>query len=253
MTNEELAIEIQNGKTEYLPILWEQIEGFVKWKADQRFKRLLDNSKLCFDLEFDDLFDSGYFAMLEAVKYFKPETGYKFLTFLGNSLKNAFNETITGRARVKKYDPLKSAISLDTPIGDDEEQTLGNILADDTDIAESVIESITRQELHNDLEAALKTLESTEEKVIRLYYYYGLNLERIAEELNVTGTEVGIIKSSALRKLRKPDIRKLLEKHIDAYTNFYLRVGAKSQKSPVELIVLQREELRNKELYFHRF
>ena len=222
-------------------------------KADQRFKRLLDNSKLYFDLEFDDLFDSGYFAMLEAIKYFKPETGYTFLTFLGNPLKTAFNETISGRARVKKYDPLKSAISLDTPIGDDEEQTLGNILADDTDIAEGVIEGIAQQELHNDLEAALKTLESTEEKVIRLYYYYGLNLERIGEELNITGAKVRVIKDSALRKLRKPDIRRLLEKHIDAHTNFYLRVGAKSQKSPVELIVLQREELRNKELSFRRF
>jgi RNA polymerase sigma factor (sigma-70 family) len=251
LTNEELAIEIQNGKTEYLPVLWEQIEGFVKWKANQCFQKLLDNPDISLSIEFDDLYDSGYFAMLKAVKYFKPETEYKFLTFLDLPLKTVFNEVISGRmgaTHLHKRDPLNHSISLDTPIGDDEEQTLGNILADETDIAAEVIEGIVQQELHNDLETALKTLEPTEEKVIRLYYYHGLNVPRIGEELNITGTQVQAIKVSALRKLRKPVIRRLLEKHIDAHTNFYLRVGAKSQKSPVELIVLRRERLRNKEL-----
>lgn len=186
MTNEELAIEIQNGKTEYLPVLWEQIEGFVKWKANQCFQKLLDNPDIGLSIEFDDLYDSGYFAMLKAVKYFKPETGYTFLTHMTFPLKNVFNDIISGRTgatHLRKRDPLNHSISLDTPLKEGEEGTYGDMIADDTDIEEDVIESITQQELNNDLEAALKTLESTEEKVIRLYYYYGLNLERIAEEL----------------------------------------------------------------------
>lgn len=43
------------------------------------------------------------------------------------------------------------------------------------------------------------------------------------------------------------------EQYIDSHTNFYLRVGAKSQKSPVELIVLQREELRNRDPFLDKF
>lgn len=250
MTNEELAIEIQNGKTEYLPVLWEQIEAFVKWKANQCFQKLLDNPDISLSIEFDDLYDSGYFAMLNAVKYFKPETGYKFLTFLDLPLKTAFNEIISGRSgttRLSKRDPLNHSFSLDTPLKDDGEATYGDTIADDTDIAENVIEGIVQQELHNDLEAALSRLETSEEKVIRSYYYDRLDLQEIGEEMNVTSARVGQIKNSALRKLRRPEVRRDLEKYIDSRTNFYLRVGAKSQKSPVELIVLRREELRNRD------
>ena len=119
MTNEELAIEIQNGKTEYLPVLWEQIEGFVKWKANQCFQKLLDNPDISLSIEFDDLYDSGYFAMLEAVKYFKPETGYTFLTHMTFPLKKVFRDIISGRTgatHLHKRDPLNHSISLDTPM-----------------------------------------------------------------------------------------------------------------------------------------
>lgn len=213
LTNEELAIEIQNGKTEYLPVLWEQIKAFVAMKADQRFKRLLDDSKLGFDLEFDDLYDSGYFAMLKAVKYFKPETGYTFLTFLNLPLKNAFNETISGRALVKKYDPLRMAISLDAPVGKGENLTLGETLVDDTDLAEEVINSLNTKDLHKALDDALAKLPPLEEKAIRLEFYSGLSIEQSSKIMKITPEEVNYLRHRGMSKLRSFEISSELLKY----------------------------------------
>lgn len=244
MTNEELAVEIQNGKTEYLPILWNQVERFIALKANKIYTKLLNDPNLAIAIEFDDLYDSGYFAMLQAVKYFKPETGYTFLTFLGLPLRNVFNDIIFGRSgttHLKKCDPINLSISLDTPVGTDTDLTIGDTIADDTDVAEEVLSGIEQQELHNDLEKALKELTEPQEQVLRLKYYEGLSISQIGEELGVTPSRVQQIRTDGLRELRR---RKDLEKYIDKHTDFYLRTSVKSQKSPVELIVQKREDLR---------
>lgn len=91
----DLAIEIQKGNTEYLPILFDQVEKFIRKKVDQRLRVLGEAS----GIEFNELYDSGYLAVIEAAKYFKPECGYKFLTFLDKPLKTAFAEVTNARTQ----------------------------------------------------------------------------------------------------------------------------------------------------------
>ena len=167
MTNEELAIEIQKGNTEYLPVLFDQVEKFIRKKADQRLRVLGEAS----GIEFDELYDSGYLAVIEAAKYFKPESCYKFLTFLDKPLKTAFAEVTNASTQKGLKDPLRNAVSLETPVGEDETLTIDDTIAGDTDITAEVIRKVSNKELHKALDNALDQLEALEAEAIRLQYY----------------------------------------------------------------------------------
>ena len=93
MTNEELAVMIQNGHTELYTDLWEQVYRLVCRKAE-RYSHLLQENGWRTDPEdfTADLIQSGYFALIDAVKYFDSKKGIKFNTYLGNTLKKAFRE-----------------------------------------------------------------------------------------------------------------------------------------------------------------
>ncbi|MEI3111115.1 MAG: sigma factor [Oscillospiraceae bacterium] len=69
MTNEELAVMIQGGRADLAPTLWKQVERFV---AKQAHRWFLNNRRR---VEFDDLDQSGFLAMMEAVRTFDPEGG----------------------------------------------------------------------------------------------------------------------------------------------------------------------------------
>ena len=76
MTNEELAVMIQGGQADLVPTLWEQVERFV---AKQAHRWFLNNRRR---VEFDDLYQSGFLAMMEAVRTFDPEGGSSFLSWM---------------------------------------------------------------------------------------------------------------------------------------------------------------------------
>ena len=68
MTNEELAVMIQNGRTEAILPLWEQVERFVakqanKWEQAWTTRRV----------EFEDLYQSGFIAMMKAAQTYDPD------------------------------------------------------------------------------------------------------------------------------------------------------------------------------------
>lgn len=54
MSNEELAVEIQNGAPERMGELWEQVAGLVKWKAKRIMTALELRGSMC-GVDFDDL------------------------------------------------------------------------------------------------------------------------------------------------------------------------------------------------------
>ena len=196
MTNEELAIEIQKGNTEYLPLLFDQVEKFIRKKAAQRLRVLGEDS----GIEFDELYDSGYLAVIEAAKYFKPESGYKFLTFLDKPLKNAFAEVTNARTQKGLKDPLRNAVSLETPVGEDETLTIGDTIADDTDITAEVIRKVSNKELHKALDNALEQLDPLETEAIRLQYYSNLNLQQSAVPMKVEPDKVSYLRQNGMRK-----------------------------------------------------
>jgi len=179
MTNEELAVLIQQGDDGLLPQLWEQIRRFVAMKAGKYFDKL-ENKHGC---EKDDLIQSGYLAMISALKYYKPESGYKFLTFLDYTLKNAFRDALGIKS--SKRDWLDYAASLDMPLNEDGDITLldsiGDLTPNKADIGELVCEDVWNQELRAALDEAMTVLSKSQHEVLTMHYYFGLSLDKIAD------------------------------------------------------------------------
>ena len=242
MTNEDLVVAIQHGRTDLMLTLWNQIERLVSWKANKVVSSLGNNGPI----EFDDLYNSGYIALCNAVERYHPERG-AFSTHFMLHLKTAFAEATGYRSERQQRDPIHRASSFDDPVPGTDNMVLCDFISDGTDLEDDTIEKIWQQQLHDALEDALDDLPEREEQAIRAKYYRDEPVETTAFAMGITESGVSKLRQSGLNRLRR-DPAKLLEPFIDAQTNFYIQTGSRTQKSPVELLVLRREELRNKYL-----
>lgn len=108
-------------------------------------------------------------------------------------------------------------VSLETPIGEEEDSHLGDFIPDDDAPAPSDAASFVL--LKEQLVDVLKTLTPREEKVLRLRF--GLDdgrqrtLEEVGKEFNVTRERIRQIEAKALRKLRHPSRSKKLKDYLD--------------------------------------
>ena len=107
----------------------------------------------------------------------------------------------------------RDPVSLDTPIGEEDDSHLGDFIEDDTALspADSATFSMLREELAN----ALESLTERERQVVKLRF--GLEdgrartLEEVGREFNVTRERIRQIEAKALRKLRHPSRSKRLK------------------------------------------
>ena len=106
-------------------------------------------------------------------------------------------------------------ISLETPIGKEEDSRLGDFIEADGETPE---DEVSKNLLREDLESVLDTLSPRERDVLRLRY--GLDdgrmktLEEIGQIFNVTRERIRQIEAKALRKLRHPNRNSILKEYI---------------------------------------
>ncbi|TVZ37692.1 RNA polymerase primary sigma factor [Alteromonadaceae bacterium 2753L.S.0a.02] len=100
----------------------------------------------------------------------------------------------------------KEPISMETPIGDDEDSHLGDFIEDTT--ITSPVESATSQGLMEATKAVLAGLTAREAKVLRMRFGIEMNtdhtLEEVGKQFDVTRERIRQIEAKALRKLRHP-------------------------------------------------
>ena len=100
----------------------------------------------------------------------------------------------------------KEPISMETPIGDDEDSHLGDFI-EDTSVA-SPIEQATMESLRESTHAVLAQLTPREAKVLRMRFGIDMNtdhtLEEVGKQFDVTRERIRQIEAKALRKLRHP-------------------------------------------------
>ena len=107
----------------------------------------------------------------------------------------------------------KEPISLDTPIGDDEDSQLKDFIADEhvRDPGEATVSSNMSERTRD----ALKTLTKREENVLRMRFGIDSSkdhtLEEVGQDFDVTRERIRQIEAKALRKLRHPSRSKLLK------------------------------------------
>ena len=111
----------------------------------------------------------------------------------------------------------KEPISMETPIGDDEDSHLGDFIEDGT--VDSPIESATDQSLRDATTDVLGSLTAREAKVLRMRFGIEMNtdhtLEEVGKQFDVTRERIRQIEAKALRKLRHPSRSDHLRSFLD--------------------------------------
>ncbi len=120
--------------------------------------------------------------------------------------------------RVREIQKIaQDPVSLETPIGEEEDSHLGDFIEDETTVTPS--DSVSTTMLKETLLSVLNSLTPREEKVLRLRY--GVDdgrprtLEEVGKEFNVTRERIRQIEAKALRKLRHPSRSKHLKDFLD--------------------------------------
>ncbi len=111
----------------------------------------------------------------------------------------------------------KEPISMETPIGDDEDSHLGDFIEDNT--MESPVDAATAEGLREATREVLANLTQREAKVLRMRFGIDMNtdhtLEEVGKQFDVTRERIRQIEAKALRKLRHPSRSEHLRSFLD--------------------------------------
>jgi RNA polymerase primary sigma factor len=123
-----------------------------------------------------------------------------------------------GEDKIRKVMKIsKEPISMETPIGDDEDSSLGDFIEDGNMLSPS--ESADNQGLSEAVELMLSTLSPREAKVLRMRFGIQMNtdhtLEEVGKQFDVTRERIRQIEAKALRKLRHPSRAEKLRSFLD--------------------------------------
>ena len=219
----ELSNRVQEGDEEAKNILAESNLRLVVSIA----KRYVGRGLL-----FLDLIQEGNIGLMKAVDKFDSARGYKFSTYATWWIRQAITRAIADQARtiripvhmVETINKLREIIkvaqeplSLEIPIGKEEDSRLGDFIEDKD--ADAPVMTVAHELLREDLHEVLGSLSPRERDVLRLRFGMDDGRQRTLEEVGqlfgVTRERIRQIEAKALRKLRHPNRSKRLKEYIE--------------------------------------
>ena len=252
MTNEELAYRVNQGDKNAVNELYIQNMSLIFKLARSYQNRHSKRLEAC-GIELDDMLNESYFVISEAAEAFcRNGSGHKFTSYLKFPLLNVFNALAGYRTKSKWKEPLNIAKSLDMPIDENEDMTLGDTLPDDAAAFEdALIDDIALSGVFPAVYEALKG--DRRYTVIEQVYKYNKSQKDIGDMIGVSHQMVQQIKNAALRELRRPNHKKIQE-YAKEYADIISQSIGRSSigffnstgKSSVEWAVLEEEKLHRK-------
>lgn len=111
----------------------------------------------------------------------------------------------------------KEPVSLEAPVGDEDDSSLGDFIADES--ALQPLDSAIHKNLRETCTKILSSLTPREERVLRMRFGIGMNtdhtLEEVGQQFNVTRERIRQIEAKALRKLKHPSRSRKLRSFLD--------------------------------------
>lgn len=204
MTNEKLVELYQNGDKLALDELVKNNGGIITTIVNKYMG--INN-----ELEFDDLFNSGVIGLIYAAnKYdFNNTKKAQFITYAVSYINRYINSCVNGNSskEIENNKFYKSCVSLNTPIGEDEDcaellDTIKEVCMD----YEYIEDKIYNGELRKDLEKAMNECNTLREReILKLHYGWdcdACSYSEIGKIFNVSKSRSQQIESEALRKMR---------------------------------------------------
>lgn len=191
-----IAAAVQNGELDVLT-LWAAVRGYAYRKA-RRWAAALEYRS---GQDVEDLMQEAFLAMLKAVGLWEQYKGMGFIGVYELTLRDGFSRACGCRTKREAEDPLRAALSLDMPVGEDGEEagTLGSLVPDES--AERPFLGIEQQELADAVQESLQSLpENLREAMIDAFWYD----KPIDAKL----------RTAALKALRHPTISRTLRTYI---------------------------------------
>ena len=112
---------------------------------------------------------------------------------------------------------VKEPLSLETPVGDEEDSHLGDFIEDQNTILP--IDAVIQSNLRETTTRTLASLTAREERVLRMRFGIGMNgdhtLEEVGQQFSVTRERIRQIEAKALRKLKHPSRSRILRSFLD--------------------------------------
>ncbi|ABW20061.1 sigma-70 family RNA polymerase sigma factor [Alkaliphilus oremlandii] len=139
----------------------------------------------------EELYQEGAWQVLEALQDFDRSKGVPFLGFVTVRLKHHYQN---------KRRKEKSLISLDEPVGEEQDTTLLDFIVDESVDIEG---DYLKAESWIALREAMGRLKEQEHQLIEAYYFNGRKLKEIAEEAGVHYITAVKLKAHSLEKLKK--------------------------------------------------
>lgn len=202
MTNEELVQQIREGDKDLIPKLWENVQKLLYMMAQRVYITMRGRCEHV-GVELADLEQEAYFAFLEALKAYDPESGYAFTTYLRYPFQNHVSKLLGLRSARQKNEPLSTSTSLHKPVEDADGDSceLLDLLPDEH--STDFVQRIDDESEAGTVRAAVDALPEPQKCAVRLYYFDGLTLRETGERLSVTKERARRIIQEAIVKLRK--------------------------------------------------
>jgi RNA polymerase primary sigma factor len=111
----------------------------------------------------------------------------------------------------------KEPLSLETPIGEEEDSYLGDLIEDKNAILP--VDAVIQSNLRESTTRVLASLTAREERIVRMRFGLGMNsdhtLEEVGRQFSVTRERIRQIEAKALRKLKHPSRSKILRTFLE--------------------------------------